>query len=125
MAPGRAGSSLRVCGVSLVGGFREWGERLSRLLPDQPDTETFAPFGARFLEHLPRVEVKDLSEWSEAAELWARQGDPGSSQGTKCSVSLGFLGCGTPVLNQEKKLVTPLQPQLCPDLMTWLYDIEH
>ena len=108
-----------------MGGFREWGERLSRLLPDQPDTETLAPFGARFLEHLPRVEVKDLSEWSEAPELWARQGDPGSSQGTECSVSLGFLGGGTPVLNQEKKLVTPLQPQLCLDLMTWHYDIEH
>lgn len=29
------------------------------------------------------------------------------------------------MLHQEKKLVTPLQPQLCPYLMTWLYDTEH
>lgn len=96
-----------------------------RLLPDQPDTETLAPFGAWFLEHLPPVDAKDYSERSEAAELRARQGTQVPARGTKCSVSLGFLGGGTSVLHQEKKLVTPLQPQLCPYLMTWLYDTEH
>ena len=105
-----------------MGGFREWGERPSRLLLDQPDTETLAPFGAQFLEHLRR----------KAAVSGLRLQNSGPSRGTwvlarvtKCSVSLEFLGGGTPVLNQEKKLVTPLQPRLCPYLMTWLYDPEH
>lgn len=63
-----------------------------RLLPDQPDTETLVPFGAWFLEHLPPVDTKDCSEQSEAAELWARQGDPGSSQGDQVFCFPGISG---------------------------------
>ena len=75
-----------------MGGFREWGERPSRLLLDQPDTETLAPFGAQFLEHLPSEEAKGCSERSEAAELWAKQGDLGSSQGDQVFCFPGISG---------------------------------
>lgn len=108
-----------------MGGFREWWERPSRLLPDQPDMKTLAPFGAQFLEHLLSVEVKGCSERLRLQSSGPSRGTWVPARVTKCSVSLEFLGGGTPVLNQEEKLVTPLQPQLCPYMMTWLYDPEH